>query len=34
VSRKATKSRTVAEMKALGLQKEKSQGKYRYVWWM
>lgn len=34
VSRKATKSRTVAEMKALGLQKQKSQGKYRYVWWV
>jgi hypothetical protein len=34
VSRKATVSRTSSEMKALGLKREKSLGKYRYVWWM
>lgn len=34
VSRKATTSRTSSEMKALGLQREKSAGKYRYIWWV
>ena len=34
VSRKATVSRTSAEMKALGMEQRMSEGKYRFIWWL
>lgn len=34
VSRKATHSRTKAQMSALGLEQRMSEGKYRFVWWL
>jgi hypothetical protein len=34
VSRKATRSRTVAEMRALGLERHVSPGKHCFKWWL
>lgn len=34
VSRKATKSRTVAQMRELGFTSHRSEGKHRFVWWL
>lgn len=34
VSRKATHSRSKAQMVALGLEQRMSEGKYRFVWWL
>lgn len=34
VSRKATVSRTTAQMRALGLERRVSEGKHRFVWWL
>jgi hypothetical protein len=34
VSQKATRTRSTAEMRALGLEKKRSEGKHKYVWWL